>query len=199
MSQLTTHATFIFSIYGIRTPSQLSKPTRIHSNTISKFIPRHHHDRNISAFRWDSERRFFLYFFKTVLHIDKYSTNKYYFIPSQHWFSFVLTRTSLYVQLQQIFLFIINLRILSFSQARFIFCPIQTLKHFSLPQHLPTPTTNNTTILLLIPTGKEPTYVEYFIDSILDIVSQQAYPAHYQSKNSESTVQHWIRALYSTV
>ena len=45
-----THATYMFSIYGIRMPSQHSKPTRIHGNTISKFIPRHHHDRNTSAF-----------------------------------------------------------------------------------------------------------------------------------------------------
>ena len=40
-----------FSIFGIRIPSQHSKPTRIHSNTISKLIPRHHYDRNTSAFR----------------------------------------------------------------------------------------------------------------------------------------------------
>ena len=49
-SQLTTHERYIFSIYGIRMPSQHSKPARIHGNTISKFIRRHHHDRNISIF-----------------------------------------------------------------------------------------------------------------------------------------------------
>ena len=47
-SQLTTHETYIFSIYGIRMLPQHSKPTRIHSNTISKFIPRtHEHLREI--------------------------------------------------------------------------------------------------------------------------------------------------------
>ena len=113
---------------------------------------------------------------------------------SHHWFSFVLTTTSFYVHLRQVFLFIINLRILSFSQVRFSLCPIQILKPFSLPQHLLTPIINNITILLAIPTGKEPTYLEYLIDSILNIVSQPTYPAHYQPKNSESVVQTWIRA-----
>ena len=73
-------------------------------------------------------------------------------------------------------------------------CPIQILKHFSFQQHLPTPTTNNITILLPIPNGKEPTYLEYLIDSILNIVSQPTYQGHYQPKNSESVVQPWIRA-----
>ena len=98
------------------------------------------------------------------------------------------------MQLQQVFLFIINLRILSFSQVGFSLCPIQILKHLNLPQHLPTPTTNNITILLPIPTGKEATYLEYLIDSILNIASEPTYPAHYQAKNSESVVQPWIRA-----
>ena len=54
MSQLTTHATHIPSIYGVRMPSQHSEPARIHNNTISKFIPRHHYDKETSTFRWDS-------------------------------------------------------------------------------------------------------------------------------------------------
>ena len=41
-----THA-----IYGIRMPPQHLKPTRIHNNTISKFILRHHYDKETSAFR----------------------------------------------------------------------------------------------------------------------------------------------------
>ena len=53
-SQLTTHATYISSIYGVRMPPQHSKPARIHNNTISKFIPRHHYDKETSTFRWDS-------------------------------------------------------------------------------------------------------------------------------------------------
>ena len=51
MSQLTTHATYIPSIYGIPMPSQHLKSTRIHSYTIFKFIPRHQYDRETSAFR----------------------------------------------------------------------------------------------------------------------------------------------------
>ena len=116
---------------------------------------------------------------------------------SLHWFSFVLTTASLYVHLRQVFLFVINLRILSFCQVRFSLCPIQILKDLSPPQHLLTPTTNNITILLPIPTGKEPTYLAYLIDSILYIVSQPTYPAHYQPENSESVVEPWIRAYYN--
>ena len=127
------------------------------------------------------------------MHIEKYSASKNYFIASQDWFSFVLTITRLYVQLQQVFLFINNLRILSFNQVIFSRCAIKILKHFSLQRHLPTSHTNNATILLHIPTGKEPRYLEYLIDIILNIVSQQTYPAHYQPKNSEWTVQPWIR------
>ena len=54
MSQLTTRATYISSIYGVRMPPQHSKPARIHNNTISKFILRHHYDKETSTFRWDS-------------------------------------------------------------------------------------------------------------------------------------------------
>ena len=50
-SQLTTHATYISSIYSVRMPPQHSKPARIHNNTISKFIPRHHYDKETSTFR----------------------------------------------------------------------------------------------------------------------------------------------------
>ena len=50
-SQLTTRATYISSIYGVRMPPQHSKPARIHNNTISKFIPRHHYDKETSTFR----------------------------------------------------------------------------------------------------------------------------------------------------
>ena len=50
-SQLTTHATYISSIYGVRMPSQHSKPAHIYNNTISKIIPRHHYDKETSTFR----------------------------------------------------------------------------------------------------------------------------------------------------
>ena len=53
-SQLTPHTTYIPSIYGVRMLPQHSKPTRIHNNIISKFISRHHYDKETSAFRWDS-------------------------------------------------------------------------------------------------------------------------------------------------
>ena len=46
------------SIYGIRMPSKHSKPTHIHGNTISKFIPQHHHNRNTSKLPCDSYRHF---------------------------------------------------------------------------------------------------------------------------------------------
>ena len=50
-SQLTTRATYISSIYGVRMPPQHSKPARILNNTISKFILRHHYDKETSTFR----------------------------------------------------------------------------------------------------------------------------------------------------
>ena len=53
------------------------------------------------------------------------------------------------------FLFSINLRILSFSQVGFSLHPMQVLKHLGLPHHLPTTSTNNTTILLPTLIGKE--------------------------------------------
>ena len=82
------------------------------------------------------------------------------------------------------FLFIINLGILSFSQVKFSLHPIQVLKHLSLPQHLPTTLTNNTTMLLHILIGKESKFFEYFIGIILKTEFQQIYPAHYQPKNA---------------
>ena len=57
ITYVTTHyiRTLHFSsMYDFRIPSPYSKPIRIHNNTISKFIPRHHYDQETSAFRWDS-------------------------------------------------------------------------------------------------------------------------------------------------
>ena len=51
ITQVTTQATYIFSIYGVRMPSQDSKPSHIYGNTISKLILRYPSDRNTSAFR----------------------------------------------------------------------------------------------------------------------------------------------------
>ena len=45
-----THTRYIFFIYGIQMSSQHLKPACINGNTISKFIPQHHHNRNTSAF-----------------------------------------------------------------------------------------------------------------------------------------------------
>ena len=92
------------------------------------------------------------------------------------------------------FLFIIDLRSLSVIQVGFSLCPIQVLKRLGLPQHLPTLPTNNTTVLLPILIGKESASLEYLIDIIFKIEFQQVYPAYYQRKNSELTVQPWIRA-----
>ena len=53
ITYVTTHHTrtlHFSSIYDFRMPSQHSKPTRIHNNTISKFIPPHHYDQETSAF-----------------------------------------------------------------------------------------------------------------------------------------------------
>ena len=50
-SQLTTRATYISSIYGVRMLPQHSKPAYIHNSTISKFIPRRHCDKETSTFR----------------------------------------------------------------------------------------------------------------------------------------------------
>ena len=152
-SQLTTHGTYIPSIYSLRMQSQHSNPARIHNNTTSKFIPRYHYDKETTS-RWDSQI-LFSYVFKAVSHIAKHSTDP----PPQHWFSFALKRTSLYEQLLQVCLSIIHPRVLSLSQVKFSLCSIQTPKQFSPPQHLSTPTTGNITTLLPIPTNKEPTYL----------------------------------------
>ena len=76
-------------------------------------------------------------FFKTVLHIDQYSQDT----PSIGFHSYSQELVYMY-SCNKVFLFILNLRILSFSQVRFKLCPIQFLKHFTLPQHMPTQTTN---------------------------------------------------------
>ena len=93
------------------------------------------------------------------------------------------------------FLFIINLRILSFSQVEFSLRFIQFPKQLGLSQHLPTPPTDNTTILLPTLIGKKSASSEYLIGNIIfKIDSQQIYPAHYQPKYSDLTVQPWIKA-----
>ena len=46
-----------------------------------------------------------------------------------------------------------------------------SVRENSASLHFLTPNTNNTTTLLLITTNKEPTYLEYLIDTILNIVS----------------------------
>ena len=98
------------------------------------------------------------------------------------------------------FLFIINLRILSFIQVGFNLRFMQVPKHLDLPQHLATQPTNNTTILLPNLTGKKSASLEYLIDNIIfKIEFQESYPPHYQPKNSELTVQPWIRAWYNKV
>ena len=97
------------------------------------------------------------------------------------------------------FLFIINLRILSFSRVGFSLSSIKVPKHYGLPQHLSTPPTNNTILLLLTPTGNESASLEYLIDTIFKIEFQQIYLAHYQPKNSELTVELWIRTQYNKV
>ena len=92
------------------------------------------------------------------------------------------------------FLFIINVKILGFSQVGFILRFVQVPKHLCLLQHLPTTPTNNTTILPTL-TGKKLASLEYLIDNIIfKIDFRQIYPAHYQPKNSELTLQPWIRA-----
>ena len=63
------------------------------------------------------------------------STGKYYFIPSQHWLSFLYTRTSLYVQLQQVFSVYYQPKNSKFQSRR-----IQPSSHTS-PQALRLPTT----------------------------------------------------------
>ena len=88
------------------------------------------------------------------------------------------------------FLFIINLRILSFSQVGFSLHPIQVLKCLDLPQPLPT----YTTILLPIATGNKSASLEYFINIIFKTELHQIYHTHYQTKDSELTVPPWIIA-----
>ena len=100
----------------------------------------------------------------------------------------------IFIHIHKFFLFIINPRILSFSQIVLSLHPIQNPKHLGLPHQLPTPPTNNTTILLPTLTDKCPASPLYLIYIIFNIAFQQIYPAHYLPKNSESTVQPWIRA-----
>ena len=107
-------------------------------------------------------KTFFLSFFQDSMAYTQHRQILFYLLLA--WFLLVHLRTSLYIQWQQIFLFIINLRILSFSQVRFSLRPIQFLKHLGLPQPLPTPPTNSTTSLLSNFTGKESASLEYLID-----------------------------------
>ena len=155
-----TYAIF-FSIYSTRMPSQHSKSTRIHSNTISKFIPFDFSSRKYGTPTNKAHRQTLLALIFIFTHINKF------------------------------FLFIINPGILSFSQIVFSLHPIQDPKHLRLPEQLPTPPTNNTTILLPTLTDKDPASLIYII---FKTAFQQIYPAHYRPKNSESTVQPWIRA-----
>ena len=98
------------------------------------------------------------------------------------------------------FLFIINLRILNFSQVGFSLRFIQVPQHLGLPQHLPTPPTNNTIILLPNLTGKKSASLEYLIGNIIiKIEFQQIYLAHYQPKNFEMRVQPCIKAQYNKI
>ena len=71
---------------------------------------------------------------------------------------------------------------------------MQVLEHLGLPQHLPIPDRNNTTILLPTLIGKESTFLEYVIDIICEIELQEIYPAYYQPENSELSVQLGIKA-----
>ena len=83
---------------------------------------------------------------------------------------------------------------MSLSQVWFSLRPIQGLKHLGLPQPLPTPPTNSSTIFLPTFTGKESASLEYLIDIIFKTEFHQIYPVHYQPKNSELAVHPWIRA-----
>ena len=99
----------------------------------------------------------------------------------------------IFTHINKFFLFIINPRILSFRQIVFIH-PMQDPKYLCLPQQLPTPPTNNTTILLPTLTDKDPASPLYLTYIIFKIAFQQIYPVHYLPKNSELTVQPWIWA-----
>ena len=76
---------------------------------------------------------------------------------------------------------------------------MQVLKELGLPQPLPTPPTNNTAILLPILTGKKSASLEYLIDISFKTEFHDIYPAYYQPKKSELTVQPWIRAYCNKV
>ena len=100
----------------------------------------------------------------------------------------------IFTHINKFFFFIINPRILSFGQIEFSLCTIQDPRHLGPPQQLPTPPTNTTTILLTNLTDNNPVSPLYLIYIIFKTVFQKIFPAHYQAKNSESTVQPWIRA-----
>ena len=101
----------------------------------------------------------------------------------------LLALVFIFTRKNKFFLFIINLGILNFIQVEFHLYFIQVPKHLGLPQHLPTPSTINTTILVLTLTGKKSAFLEYLIDNIIHKIEfHQIYPAYYQPKNSELTV-----------
>ena len=91
----------------------------------------------------------FFVFVKTVWHVDRHSTQ-----PNIILFAICISFHSYTQELvcmfscNKFFLFIINLRILSFSQVGFSLRPIQVLKHLGLPQLCLLHPPNNTTILL---------------------------------------------------
>ena len=109
----------------------------------------------------------FSFFFNTVWHLDGHNIQTNIIIsPLSIGFHF-------YTQVS------------SFSQVGLSLSFIQVPKHLGLPQHLPTPPTNNTTILLPTLTCKKSASLEYLTDNIIfNIDFQLTYPAHYQPKNS---------------
>ena len=132
----------------------------------------------------------FLVFFKTVWDLHRHSThaNIILFPLSIGFHSYSQELVCMFSS-NKFFLFVINLRISSFSQVLFNFRSIQAIKHLGLTQHLLTLPTNNITILLPTLIDKESVSLEYLIDIVFKIEFQQFYPAHCQPKSSEFTVQ----------
>ena len=141
----------------------ISSPISFHDITT---IRKHQHFRKIF-------KDILFIFFNIVWHLDRQAHR-------QILLYLLLALVFIFTCKNKFFLFIINLRILSFSQFGFRLCSIQVPKHLGFPQHLPTPLTNNTAVLLPTITGKKSTSLEYLIDNItLKIEFQQIYPAQF--------------------
>ena len=110
---------------------------------------------------------FFFFFFKAEWHLGGHCTQANNILSPLSIDFHSSTQELNYIYC--IVLFIINLRILSFSQVRFSLRLIQVFKRLGHPKHLLTPPTNNTAIFLPTLIDKESAYLESLSDIIFKV------------------------------